>query len=162
VSRTSAGLLLYRRSGDGLEVLIAHQGGPLWARRDRGSWSLPKGIAEDGEALPHVAEREFAEETGFLLAAVVARPDLPLTDLGSVTLKSGKVIRAWAVEGDLDPALAHSNEFELEWPARSGRRITIPEVDRVAWFSADDARRRLHPVQAEFVDRLQALLPQDG
>jgi predicted NUDIX family NTP pyrophosphohydrolase len=150
----SAGILLYRRNGGALEVLLAHPGGPYWKQKDYGSWSVPKGIAEADEALEAVAAREFGEETGFELASVARQPDEPPLDLGEVTLKSGKVVRAWAVEGDLDPELAKSNEIEIEWPPRSGRRIVIPEVDRVAWFGLPEARRRAHPVQAEFVDRL--------
>ena len=154
----SAGILLYRRHGAGLEVLLAHPGGPYWSRQDHGSWSVPKGIAEADEAAEAVAAREFAEETGFELGAVATDPAQAPVDLGEVTLKSGKVIHAWAVEGDLDPRLAHSNEFEIEWPPRSGRRQTIPEVDRVAWFAPDEARRRAHPAQAAFVERLEAAL----
>jgi len=105
-----------------------------------------------------VAAREFAEETGFDLATVAVDPARAHVDLGEVTLKSGKVIHAWAVEGDLDPEQAHSNEFELEWPPRSGRMLQVPEVDRVAWFDAAEARRRAHPAQAAFVDRLEAAL----
>jgi predicted NUDIX family NTP pyrophosphohydrolase len=119
---------------------------------------VPKGIAEPDEAPDAVAAREFAEETGFELSAVAADPLRPPVDLGEVTLKSGKVIHTWAVEGDLDPGLAHSNEFEIEWPPRSGRRQMIPEVDRVAWFGPDEARRRAHPAQAAFVERLEAAL----
>jgi len=154
----SAGILLYRRHGAGLEVLLAHPGGPYWSRQDHGSWSVPKGIAEADEAAEAVAAREFAEETGFELGAVATDPAQTPVDLGEVTLKSGKVIHAWAVEGDLDPELAHSNEFEIEWPPRSGRRQTIPEVDRVAWFAPDEARRRAHPAKAAFVERLEAAL----
>lgn len=154
----SAGILLFRRAPSGPEVLLAHPGGPFWARQDAGAWSVPKGIAEDGEALEAVAAREFAEETGFDLTGVARDPVAPLLDLGEVSLRSGKVIRAWAVEGDLDPAEAVSNEVEIEWPPRSGRRLTIPEVDRVAWFGLGEARRRAHPVQAAFVDRLEAAL----
>ena len=154
----SAGILLYRRSPGGLEVLLAHPGGPYWARQDHGSWSVPKGIAEDDEPLEAVAAREFGEETGFELAAVATRPDEPPLDLGEVTLKSGKVIRAWAVEGDLDAARAVSTECEIAWPPRSGRTMTIPEVDRVEWFDPEEARRRAHPVQAELVARLEQAL----
>ena len=150
----SAGILLFRHAATGPEVLLAHPGGPYWKQQDYGSWSVPKGIAEDDEPLEAVAAREFAEETGFDLAAVAMAPDRPPLDLGEVTLKSGKVVRAWAVEGDLDPALAHSNEVEIEWPPRTGRRLTIPEVDRVAWFGLAEAHRRAHPAQAAFVDRL--------
>lgn len=155
---TSGGILLYRRSPAGLQVLLAHPGGPYWQRQDFGSWSVPKGVAEDGEAIEAVAAREFAEETGSELVNVAVDPGRPPLDLGEVTLKSGKVIHAWAVEGDLDPALASSNKIEIEWPPRSGRRLVIPEVDRIAWFTLDEARRRAHPVQAEFVDRLEARL----
>lgn len=154
----SGGILLYRRAAGGLEVLLAHPGGPYWQRQDFGSWSVPKGIAEDGEALEAVAAREFAEETGSELVNVARDPGRPPLDLGEVTLKSGKVIHAWAVEGDLDPGLSTSNEIEIEWPPRTGRRLVIPEVDRVAWFGLEEARRRAHPVQAEFVDRLETQL----
>jgi len=154
----SSGILLYRRGPDGLEVLLAHPGGPYWKQQDYGSWSVPKGIAEEGESVEAVAVREFGEETGFELAAVARDPNAPHLDLGEVTLKSGKVIRAWAVEGDLDATLCRSNEIEIEWPPRTGRRLTIPEVDRLAWFGPVEARRRAHPVQAEFVERLEARL----
>jgi predicted NUDIX family NTP pyrophosphohydrolase len=154
----SAGILLYRRRDTGLEVLLAHPGGPYWAKQDHGSWSVPKGIAEADEPADAVAFREFAEETGFEVRDVAADPAREPVDLGEVTLKSGKVIHAWGIEGDLDPAQSHSNEFEIEWPPRSGRRLMIPEVDRVAWFAADEARRRAHPAQAAFVDRLEAAL----
>ncbi len=155
---TSAGILLFRRSADGPEVLLAHPGGPYWRQQDYGSWSVPKGIAEDGEALEAVAAREFEEETGFTLAAVARETGQPRLDLGEITLKSGKTVRAWAVEGDLDAELAHSNEIEIEWPPRTGRQLRIPEVDRVAWFRFPEARKRFHPAQAAFVDRLEAQL----
>ena len=156
--QASAGILLFRRHGETLEVLLAHPGGPYWSRQDYGSWSVPKGVAEPAEEPEAVAAREFAEETGFALASVASNPERPHLDLGAVQLKSGKVVRAWAVEGDLDPALATSNEFEIEWPPRSGRMLRIPEVDRVAWFEPDEARRRAHPAQAAFVDRLVSAL----
>jgi predicted NUDIX family NTP pyrophosphohydrolase len=155
---TSAGILLFRQAPDAPEVLLAHPGGPYWQRQDHGSWSVPKGIAEDGEELEAVAAREFEEETGFALASVAANPGEPPLDLGEIQLKSGKTVRAWAVEGDLDPDVAHSNEIEIEWPPRTGRRLRIPEVDRVAWFGFAEARRRFHPAQAAFIDRLEALL----
>ena len=154
----SCGILLFRRAPVGLEVLLAHPGGPYWQKQDYGSWSVPKGVAEDGEAPEAVAAREFAEETGSELVSVAREPGAAPLDLGQVTLKSGKVIHAWAVEGDLDPALAASNEIEIEWPPRTGKRMSIPEVDRVAWFSLPEARRRAHPVQAAFVDRLETQL----
>ena len=153
----SAGILLFRRTAGEVEVLLAHPGGPYWKAQLYGSWSVPKGIAEGDEALEAVAAREFAEEVGFQLADVAAEPTRRL-DLGDVQLKSGKVVRAWAVEGDLDPARSVSNEIEIEWPPRTGRRLVIPEVDRVAWFGLDEARRRAHPAQAAFVDRLLAAL----
>lgn len=145
----SAGLLLYRRGVDGLELLVAHPGGPLWARRDDGAWSLPKGEVDPGETdLPSVARREFREEIGH------EPPVGPLLELGSTMLRSGKVVHAWAVEGDLDPAGVVSGEFEMEWPPRTGRRARFPEIDRVAWVTTEDARRLLNPAQVVFVDRL--------
>lgn len=155
---TSGGILLYRRRGGALEVLLAHPGGPYWARRDAAAWTIPKGVAEPGEAIEAVAVREFAEETGSELSAIAAAPDRAPIPLGDVTLKSGKVVHGWAVEGDLDPSTASSNEAEIEWPPRSGRRIKVPEIDRVEWFAPDEARTRAHPAQAAFVDRLEALL----
>ena len=154
----SCGILLYRRSGTSIEVLLGHPGGPYWQGQDFGSWSVPKGIAEPDETLEAVAAREFAEETGFALTSVAREPGAPPIDLGEVTLKTGKVIRAWAVEGDLDPALSKSNEIEIEWPPRTGRRLVIPEVDRVAWFGPADARRRAHPAQVAFMERLESRL----
>jgi len=154
----SAGILLFRRTDGGPEVLLAHPGGPYWQRQDHGSWSVPKGIAEDDEALDAVAAREFEEETGFALAACARDTARPRLDLGEIQLKSGKTVRAWAVEGDLDPELAHSNEVDIEWPPRTGRQMRIPEVDRVAWFPLEEARVRFHPAQAAFVDRLEAQL----
>ncbi|HEY4227806.1 MAG TPA: NUDIX domain-containing protein [Candidatus Limnocylindrales bacterium] len=154
----SCGILLYRDGANGLEVLLAHPGGPYWKQQDYGSWSIPKGIAEDGEALEAVAAREFVEETGFELMSVARNPGVSPMDLGEVTLKSGKIIRGWAVEGDLDPAVSTSNEIEIEWPPRTGRRLMIPEVDRVAWFGTEEARHRAHPAQAAFVERLEARL----
>jgi predicted NUDIX family NTP pyrophosphohydrolase len=147
--KLSAGLLLYRRVGDGVEVLVAHPGGPLWARRDSGAWSLPKGAPTDEESdLLEAARREFREETGH------DPPGGPAIDLGEVRMRSGKVVRAWAVEGDLDPRDLESMEAEIEWPPRSGRRLRVPEIDRVAWVGPSEARRRLNPAQAAFVDRL--------
>ena len=157
-SQVSAGILLFRRGGPTIEVLLAHPGGPYWKSQRYGSWSVPKGIAEEGEALEAVAAREFWEETGFRLADVATDETHPHLDLGEVTLKSGKIVRAWAIEGDLDPALASSNEIEIAWPPRSGRTMVIPEVDQVAWFGLEEARRRAHPAQAAFVERLELAL----
>jgi predicted NUDIX family NTP pyrophosphohydrolase len=151
----SAGILLYRRRGGHLQVLLAHPGGPFWAGRDAGAWTIPKGIAEGAEELAAVALREFAEETGFDVTSIALDPGRAPLGLGEVTLKSGKVVHGWAVEGDLDPELAHSNDAQIEWPPRTGRRMLVPEVDRVAWFEPVEARRRLHPAQAAFVDRLE-------
>ena len=154
----SGGILLFRRGEGRLEVLLAHPGGPYWANRDEGAWTIPKGVAEPGEAIEAVAVREFAEETGFDLTSIAAQPGRAPMSLGDVTLKSGKVVHGWAVEGDLDPDRASSNDAEVEWPPRSGKRIRVPEIDRVAWFDPAEARRRAHPAQAAFVDRLEAVL----
>jgi predicted NUDIX family NTP pyrophosphohydrolase len=150
--RTSAGILLWRRRDGRLEVLLAHQGGPFWAKKDLGHWTIPKGEVEPGEELVAVARREFAEETG------QEAPDLPLLELGQITQKSGKLVLGWAVEGDLDPATAVSNTYELEWPPRSGVVRSFPEIDRVEWFDLDGARRKLKAAQVPFLDRLQAAL----
>ena len=149
MSKLSAGLLLFRRTDDGIQVLVAHPGGPMWARRDNGAWSVPKGAPNDDEAdLLDAARREFLEELGH------EAPDGPVIDLGEVRMRSGKVVHAWAVEGDLDPSTIRSMTVDLEWPPRSGRTLTVPEIDRVAWLRPGEARRRLNPAQAEFVDRL--------
>ncbi len=155
---TSAGLLLFRRRDGRLEVLLGHPGGPLFARRDAGAWTLPKGLIEPGETPIEVARREFREETG------VAPPDGHDTylALGHVRQASGKVVHAWAVEGDLDPAASESNTFTMEFPRGSGRLRTYPEIDRVAWFEPDEARRRLNASQAVLVDRLLAALDGRG
>jgi predicted NUDIX family NTP pyrophosphohydrolase len=159
-ARQSAGILLFRRPGAGgePEVLLGHPGGPLFARRDEGHWSIPKGEPDEAEEdLLAVARREFAEEVGS--AAPACQPDgsAPLP-LGSIVQKGGKVVIAWAIEGELDPAAARSNAFELEWPPRSGRYESFPELDRVAWFAPDEARRRVKPAQIPFIDRLIAAL----
>ena len=155
--RQSAGILLFRRpAGDGrIEVLLAHPGGPFFAKRDEGHWTLPKGEPDlPDEDLLAVARREFAEEVGH--PAPATQPDgQPPIALGTIVQKGGKVVHAWAIEGDLDPASAISNEFEMEWPPRSGRRLTFPEIDRVEWFAPAEARRRLKPTQTPFVDRLE-------
>ena len=151
---TSAGILLYRRAadGDGLEVLLAHPGGPWFTTKDAGHWSIPKGEADGDESLADVARREFTEETGH------AVPDALPIELGSIVQKGGKTVHAWAVEGDLDPATAHSNVFETEWPPRSGKRASFPEIDRVAWFGPAAARRMIKPTQIPLLDRLEAAL----
>lgn len=153
MGKRSAGLLLYRRSGDSVEVLIAHPGGPIWARRDTAAWSLPKGAPLDHETdLLDAARREFEEETGH------RPPDGPAIDLGEVRMRSGKTVRAWAMEGNLNPADLRSLEVEVEWPPRTGQIVVVPEIDRVLWARPAEARRRLNPAQAEFVDRLLTAL----
>ncbi|HEU0244815.1 MAG TPA: NUDIX domain-containing protein [Candidatus Limnocylindrales bacterium] len=150
--KLSAGLLLYRRVDDVIEVLVAHPGGPIWARRDTGAWSIPKGAVNDGEALIEAAYREFEEETGH------AAPRGEAFDLGEVRMRSGKVVHGWGIEGDLDPTALRGMQVEVEWPPKTGRLVTVPEIDRVAWVRPSEARRRLNPAQAMFVDRLlQAL-----
>jgi predicted NUDIX family NTP pyrophosphohydrolase len=147
--KRSAGLLVYRRSDDGLEVLLVHPGGPFWARKDDGAWSIPKGEYEPSEDPLEVALREFEEELG------AEPPDSTgeLT-LGELRQPSGKVVSAWAVEGDVDVSDVRSNMFEMEWPPRSGRTQEFPEVDRAGWFSPDQARRKLLRGQVGFLDRL--------
>ena len=153
-TRRSAGLLLYRRDdgAGGVEVLLAHPGGPLWATKDEGAWTVPKGEFGEGETPWAVARREFEEETGH------PAPDGVPIELGEIRQKGGKVVAAWALEGDLDPAAAQSNTFPLEWPPKSGRWITVPESDRVGWFGPDEARRRIKDTQIPFIDRLLAAL----
>ena len=151
-SRRSAGILLYRAADGGIEVLLAHPGGPVWAKRHAGAWSIPKGEIEEGEEPWDVARREFEEETGH------PAPNGASIELGEITQKGGKVVVAWALEGDLDPATAHSNTFPFAWPPGSGRYITIPEIDRVEWFSPDDARVPLKETQHPFIDRLLVAL----
>ena len=144
---TSAGILLYRRRNGALEVFLVHPGGPFWAKKDLGAWSLPKGEIEEREDPLAAAMREFTEETGFL-ADGEFRPLKPQRQ------KSGKTILAWAVEGDCDPAQLRSGLFSMEWPPRSGKQQQFPEVDRGAWFSLEDARRHINAGQAPFLDEL--------
>ena len=148
----SAGLLVFRRRAGELEVLLAHPGGPYWARKDDGAWSVPKGELEEDEDPLMAAQREFAEELG--RPAPVGEP----ISLGEVVQKNRKVVVAWAVEGDLDPDSVVSNMFEIEWPPRSGEVAAFPEIDRVAWFDPVTARQKLNPAQAAFIDRLVARL----
>jgi len=136
----------------GLEMLLGHPGGPFHAARDLGSWSIPKGEVEPGEDLYDVARREFEEETGN------APPDSPAIALGTIVQKGGKVVHAWALEGNLDPAASVSNTFTMLWPPGSGTIAAFPEIDRVAWFAPDEARRRVKAAQAPFVDRLEEVL----
>jgi predicted NUDIX family NTP pyrophosphohydrolase len=148
VAARSAGLLLHRRSNGSLEVLLVHPGGPFWARRDLGAWSVPKGEYEPDEDALAAARREFSEELG------ASPPDGPVHDLGEVRQKSGKLVRAWALEGDLDVSNVTSNTFELEWPPRSGKTIEVPEVDRAEWFALPVAREKINPAQVPLLERL--------
>jgi predicted NUDIX family NTP pyrophosphohydrolase len=150
--RVSAGIVLYRRVGGDLEVLLAHPGGPLYASRDEGHWTIPKGEPDPGEALTDAARREFSEETG------QDPGDGPLLALGSIVQKGGKVVHAWAIEGDLDPGSASSETFEMTWPPGSGRLQSFPEIDRVGWFGAAEARRRIKAAQVPLLDRLDEAL----
>jgi predicted NUDIX family NTP pyrophosphohydrolase len=149
--RVSAGLLMFRRKGDAPQVLLAHPGGPLWAKKDVGAWTIPKGEGAPDEDLLATARREFEEETGF-------RPQGPFHPLGSVKQRAGKVVHAWAFEGDVDPAALSSNMFSMEWPPRSGQRHDFPEVDRAEFFDLDEARRRINPAQARLLDALEGFL----
>jgi predicted NUDIX family NTP pyrophosphohydrolase len=151
-AKRSAGILLYRLPDGAPEVLLVHPGGPFWARRDAGAWSVPKGEYEDADEPLAAARREFEEETGTALETG------ELLELGDVKQKNGKVVSAWAAEGDLDPDTVHSNTFTMEWPPRSGRTAEFPEIDRAGWFGIDEARGKLNPAQAEFLDRLLELL----
>ena len=159
--KTSAGVLIYRVSSTSAgpaEVLLVHPGGPYWAKKDLGAWSVPKGEYTDGEEALDCALRELEEELGSDLGLDVER----LADLGSVKQKGGKVVRAWAAEADFDPATLRSNTFEMEWPPRSGRRQEFPEVDRAEWFSLEEARLRILSAQAPFLERLERLLRERG
>ncbi len=146
--KLSAGLLVYRRTDAGLEVLLVHPGGPLWARKDDGAWSVPKGEYEPSEDPLEVARREFEEEIG------QTPPGNEPVWLGELRQPSGKVVSAWATEGDLDVREVRSNSFEMEWPPRSGRTREFPEVDRAGWFGLEEARRKLLRGQVGFLDRL--------
>lgn len=151
---TSAGILLFRREGAAVEVLLVHPGGPFWAKKDLGAWSAPKGEVEEGEEPRACALRELEEELGSRLRLVAD----DLTELGSIRQKGGKLVHCWAAERDFDPAELRSNTFEMEWPPRSGVRREFPEVDRAEWFGLDEARRKINPAQAELLDRLTASL----
>ena len=149
----SAGLLLYRLRDGALEVFLAHPGGPFWKDRDLGAWTIPKGGADEGEDALACARREFEEETG-------VRPREPFIALGSIRQKAGKVVHAWAWEGDADPARVTSNVMRSEWPRGSGQWLTFPEVDRCDWFDPATARLKLNPAQAELIGRLETVLSQ--
>ena len=152
-ARRSAGILLYRRDADSLRVLLAHMGGPFFATRDKGAWTVPKGEPGPGEDLESTARREFAEELGLPV------PTGPLLPLGEVVQKNGKVVSVWALEGDLDVDDVVPGTFEMEWPRGSGRVGTFPEVDRAAWWTPAQCGDRIVPAQLELVTRLVAQLP---
>lgn len=147
MAKTSAGLLLFRKAAAGLQVLLVHPGGPFWARKDEGAWSIPKGLADPGEDLLAAAQREFLEETGMAV-------DGEFLDLGAHRQPGGKTVRAWALEGDFDPAALRSNTFSLEWPPRSGRTAEFPEVDRAVWFSVDEALEKINKGQRPIIEAL--------
>jgi predicted NUDIX family NTP pyrophosphohydrolase len=155
MAQRSAGILLFRRRPDGPQVLLAHPGGPFWARRDAGAWTIPKGeIGPDEDAMV-AARREFAEETGHDLAKVGVGAPIPL---GEAVQASRKVVIGFAVEGDLDPGAIASNSFEIEWPPKSGRRQSFPEIDRAGWFSLAAAAEKILPGQAVFLQRFAEAL----
>jgi predicted NUDIX family NTP pyrophosphohydrolase len=150
-TKRSSGILLYRDRDGTTEFLLVHPGGPYWARKDEGAWSIPKGGIEEDEDSRTAALRELDEELG------PGRPDLDpetLVDLGQIRQRAGKVVDAWAATGEFDPTGLDSNTFEMEWPPRSGREVEFPEVDRADWFDLEEARRKLLPAQGEFLDRL--------
>jgi len=147
----SAGIVLHRRGPAGREVLLVHPGGPFWASKDEAAWSIPKGLVEPAEDLEAAARREFAEEVGMPAAG-------PLTDLGAFRVSSGKMLHAYALEGTFDPARLVSNSFEMEWPPRSGRKQSFPEVDRAGWFGLDEAELKLHLGQRPLLEALRRML----
>ena len=153
--KRSAGLLMYRRHNRQLEVFLVHPGGPFWAKKDLGAWSISKGEYLEGELPLEAARREFEEETGFAATG-------DFLDLGAVQQAGGKVVSAWAFEGDCDPNKLISNRCEIEWPPRSGRKIEIPEVDRASWFSIAEAKERILKSQVPFLERLSGSLSPSG
>lgn len=152
MGKVSAGLLMYRERAGTVEVLLVHPGGPYWARKDLGAWTIPKGECSVNEDLLPCARREFEEETGVF-------PTGPFIPLPAVQQAGGKVVHAWAFQGDCDPAMVRSNTFTMEWPPRSGRRREFPEVDRAAWYVLDEARGRIVKSQSRLLDELDRFLP---
>jgi predicted NUDIX family NTP pyrophosphohydrolase len=142
---------MYHRMADEVEIFLVHPGGPIWAKKDKGAWTIPKGEYEPEENPLVAARREFEEETGF-------RADGEFFDLGSIKQKSGKIVKAWAFEGDCDPAQLRSNTCEIEWPPRSGRRLEIPEVDRGRWFSSGEAKEYIREEQRELLRRFSEIV----
>ncbi len=152
--KQSAGILLYRRTGKAVEFFLVHPGGPFWKNKDEGAWSIPKGEFSDKEDPLAAAKREFREETGISCGG-------EFLSLGSIKNKSGKNIFAWALEKDLDPAAVSSNFFEMEWPPRSGKQQSFPEIDKGGWFSAAEAKQKINIAQVHFIDQLQVTLQKD-
>jgi predicted NUDIX family NTP pyrophosphohydrolase len=146
----SAGILMYRRNAVGIDVLLVHPGGPFWRNRDLGAWSIPKGELDEGEDAEAAARREFGEELGVEAHGT-------LQPLGEVRQRAGKIVRGYALEADLDVRRIRSNEFEIEWPPRSGRTTSFPEIDRAEWFATSLAREKILPSQRPFLDRLEKL-----
>ena len=150
--KISAGLMMFRRKKGKPEVLLVHPGGPLWKNKDAGAWSIPKGIVEKDEDMLETAKREFEEETGIKVKSCNFIP------LGSVRLKSGKIVYAWAFEGDCDAEKIKSNTFTMEWPPKSGRMMEFPEIDRASWFELDTAKEMINPAQVYFIEQLNKVL----
>lgn len=150
--KESAGLVMFRLRENALQVFLAHPGGPIWKNKDAGAWSIPKGELEEGEDPLEAAKREFEEEIGI-------KPQEPFYSLGSITQKSGKVVHAWAFQGDCDPSTTRSNEIEIEWPPKSGKMLTIPEIDRAEFFSISEAIEKLNPAQVPLVFALEKVCP---
>ena len=157
-AKRSAGVLLYRHQGAAVEFLLVHPGGPFWAKRDAGAWSIPKGEIEQGEETRACALRELREELG---PAPQLEP-AELVEIGAIKQRSGKTVEAWAAEADFDPERLESIGFEMEWPPRSGKRQEFPEVDRAGWFEPEQARAKIIPAQAPFIDRVLEFLAQSG
>ena len=154
-ANVSAGLVLYRRTGGTLEIFLAHPGGPFWRNRDAGAWTIPKGVLNEGEDPLAGAQREFEEETGI-------KPKAPFLSLGAVRQRAGKLVHAWAWEGDADAATTTSNVMRTEWPRGSGDWLSFPEIDRCSWFPAEIARAKMNPAQSELIARLEAALAGTG
>ena len=151
MAKVSAGLILYRLTKGRLQVFLVHPGGPYWAKKDSGAWSIPKGELDEGEDALAAAQREFEEETGI-------KPCGELRPLESIKQKSGKIVHAWAFAGDCDPQSIVSNSFSMEWPPRSGKQREFPEVDRAEFFDVEEAKRRINPAQAALISELERKL----
>ncbi len=156
--KTSAGILLFRKRPAGLEVMLVHPGGPFWRNKDEGAWSIPKGLADEGEDLLAAAQREFSEETGATIGGV-------FIDLGAHKQPGGKTIVAWGCESDFDPASLRSNMFTMEWPPRSGKTAEFPEVDKAGWFLLDEASKKVtkgqRPILAALAEKLGVKVTRD-